>query len=163
MSDQTGRILDEISEDEKLTEAHTPHSESLEENIRRSEKSCQRNADEDKDSTIQQNDEVTTFLNQQLRDAEATMLRLQNLQRARLLKQQVQNIARRTQAFRSDFIESESSEMFNLKDAGAAPTSAQSLTFENSNETAADVLLSQISLSFKFKMIKFKKMRIYKD
>ena len=162
MSDQTNRILDEIFENEKFIEVHTPHSESLEENIRRSEKFRQRNVGENKDSTIQQNDEVIISFNQQLRDAEATMLRLQNLQRARLLKQQVQNIARRTQAFRSDFIESESSEMFNLKDAGAAPTSAQSLTFENSNETAADVLLSQISLSFKFKIIKPEKMRIYK-
>ena len=56
------RILDEISEDEELIEIHTPHSESLEENIRRSEKSRQRNADENKDSTIQQNDEIIIFL-----------------------------------------------------------------------------------------------------
>ena len=76
MSDQTGRILNEVFEGEKLIEAHTPHSESLEENIRRSEKSRQRNADENKDSTIQQNDEIIIFFNQQLRDAEATMLRL---------------------------------------------------------------------------------------
>ena len=86
MSDQTDRILSEVFEDEKLTEAHTSHSESLEENIRRSEKSRQRNAGEDRDSIIQQNDEVITSLNQQLRDAKATMLRFQNLQRARLLK-----------------------------------------------------------------------------
>ena len=86
MSDQTDCILNEVSEDEKLTEAHTSHSESLKENIRRSEKSRQRNAGEDKDSTIQQNDEVTTFFNQQLQNAETTMLRLQNLSRARLLK-----------------------------------------------------------------------------
>ena len=89
MSDQTDRILDEVSEGEELIEVHTSHSESFEENIRRSEKSRQRNADEDRDSTIQQNDEVIIFLSQQLRDAEATMLRFQNLQRARLLKQQV--------------------------------------------------------------------------
>ena len=88
MSNQTDRILDEISESEEFIEIHTSHSESLEENIRRSEKSRQRNADENKDSTIQQNDEIIIFFNQQLRDAEATMLRLQNLQRARLLKQQ---------------------------------------------------------------------------
>ena len=124
MSDQTGRILDEIPEGEKLTEAHTPHSKSLEENIRRSEESRQRNAGEDRDSTIQQNDEVITSLSQQLRDAEATMLRLQNLQRARLLKQQVQNIATKAQALRSDSIESESSEMFSLKNADAASTNA---------------------------------------
>ena len=95
MSDQTNRILSEVFEDEKFTEVHTPHSESLEKNIRRSEKSRQRNVDENKDSTIQQNDEVIILFNQQLRNAKATMLRLRNLQRARFLKQQVQNIAAR--------------------------------------------------------------------
>ena len=35
--------------------------------------------------------------------------------------------------------------------------------FENLNETAIDVLLSQILLSFKFKIIKFEKMRVYKN
>ena len=87
MSDQTGRILNKISEGEEFIEAHTSHSESLEENIRRSEKSRQRNADENKGSTIQQNDEIIIFFSQQLRNAEATVLRFQNLQRARLLKQ----------------------------------------------------------------------------
>ena len=87
MSDQTNRILNEIFEDEKLIKAHTPHSENLKKNIRQSKKSRQRNADENKNSTIQQNDKVITSFNQQLRNAEATMLRLQNLQRARLLKQ----------------------------------------------------------------------------
>ena len=91
------------------------------------------------------------------------MLRLQNLQRARFLKQQIQNIAARAQALQSDFIELESSEMFNLKNADVAPTNAQFLTSENLNETAADVLLSQISLSSKFKIIKFEKMKIYKS
>ena len=86
MSDQTDRILNEISEDEKLIEAHTSHFENLEENIWRSEKSRQRNVDENKDTIIQQNDEVIISLSQQLRNAEATMLRFQNLQRARLLK-----------------------------------------------------------------------------
>ena len=86
MSNQTNRILNEVSEGEKFIEAHTPHSESLEKNIRRSEKSRQRNADENKDSIIQQNDEVIISFNQQLRNAETTMLRLQNLQRARFLK-----------------------------------------------------------------------------
>ena len=52
MSDQTSRILNEISEGEKLIEAHTSHSENLEENIRRSEESRQRNADENRGSTI---------------------------------------------------------------------------------------------------------------
>ena len=124
MSDQTGRILNEVFEGEKLIEAHTPHSESLEENIRRSEKFRQRNAGEDRGSIIQQNDEVTTSLNQQLRDAEATMLRLQNLQRARLLKQQAQNIAARVQALRSDSTEPESSEMFSLRNVDAASAGA---------------------------------------
>ena len=87
MSDQTDRILGEISEGEKLTEVHTSHSESLKKNIRRSEKFRQRNAGEDRDSIIQQNDEVIIFFNQQFRDAEATMLRFQNLQRACFLKQ----------------------------------------------------------------------------
>ena len=91
------------------------------------------------------------------------MLRLQNLQRARLLEQQTQNIAARIQALRNDFIEFEPLEMFNLKNADAESTNAQSLTFENLNETAADALLSQISLSFKFKIIKFEKMKVYKD
>ena len=76
MSDQTSRILNEVSEGEKFTEVHTPHSESLEKNIRRSEKSRQRNADENKNSIIQQNDEVTTSFNQQFRNAEMTTLRL---------------------------------------------------------------------------------------
>ena len=86
MSDQTNRILNEIFEDEKLIEVHTPHSESLEENIQRSEKFRQRNVGENRDSTIQQNDEIIILFNQQFRDAETTILRFQNLQRARLLK-----------------------------------------------------------------------------
>ena len=163
MSDQTNRILNEISEGEKFIEAHISHSESLKENIRRSEKFRQRNVDENKSSIIQQNDEVITSFNQQLRDAEATMLRLQNLQRARLLKQQAQNIAARTQALRSDSTEPEPSEMSNLRDADAVPADAQPLTSENSSETAADVLLSQISLSFKSKIIKSEKMKVYKN
>ena len=76
MSDQTSRILNEVSEDEKLTEAHTSHSENLKKNIRRSEESRQRNAGENRGSTIQQNDEITTSFSQQFRNAETTMLRL---------------------------------------------------------------------------------------
>ena len=53
--------------------------------------------------------------------------------------------------------------MFNLKDADAASASVQSLTPENLSETAIDVLLSQISLLFKFKIIKLEKMRVYKN
>ena len=52
MSDQTNRILNEISEDEKFIEVHTLHSESLEEKIQQTEKSHQYNVDENKDSTI---------------------------------------------------------------------------------------------------------------
>ena len=37
------------------------------------------------------------------------------------------------------------------------------MTFENLSETAADALLSQISLSFKSKIIKLEKMKTYKD
>ena len=163
MSDQTGRILGEVSEGEELTEAHTPHSGSLEENIRRSEKSRQRNAGEDKGSTIQQNDEIIISFNQQLRNAETTMLRLQNLQRARFLKQQAQNITTRTQALRNDSTESESLEMFNLKNVDAESANVQSLTSENSSETAIDALLSQISLSSKSKIIKLEKIKTYKN
>ena len=53
--------------------------------------------------------------------------------------------------------------MFNLKNADAASTSAQSLTPENLSETAIDVLLSQIPLSSKSKIIKSEKMKIYKS
>ena len=91
------------------------------------------------------------------------MLRFQNLQRARLLKQQAQNIAIKIQTFRIDFIEFESFEMFNLKNADVQSTNVQFLIFKNLSETAIDALLSQIFLSFKFKIIKFKKIRIYKS
>ena len=47
------RILNEIFENEKLIEAHTSHSENLKKNIRRSEKSRQRNVGENKNSMIQ--------------------------------------------------------------------------------------------------------------
>ena len=53
--------------------------------------------------------------------------------------------------------------MSNLEDADVTSTNAQSLTFENLSETAIDVLLSQISLSLKFKIIKFEKMKAYKS
>ena len=52
MSDQTSRILNEVSEGKEFIEIHTPHSESFEKNIRRNEKSRQRNVDENKDSII---------------------------------------------------------------------------------------------------------------
>ena len=142
MSNQTSCILNKIFESEKFR---------------------WRNVDENKDSTIQKNDKVIIFFNQQFRDAKMTMLHFQNLQRARLLKQQTQNIATKVQAFRSDSTESELFEMFNLKNAGAKSTNAQSLTSENLNKTAIDALLSQIFLSFKFKIIEFEKMRAYKN
>ena len=53
--------------------------------------------------------------------------------------------------------------MFNLENVNVQSANAQFLTSENLNEAAIDVLFSQISLSFKFKIIKFEKMRIYKD
>ena len=37
------------------------------------------------------------------------------------------------------------------------------MTFENLNELVVDTLLSQILLSFKFKIIKPEKIRAYKD
>ena len=43
MSDQMSRILNEISEDEKLIEVHTSHFKSFKKNIRRNEKHRQRN------------------------------------------------------------------------------------------------------------------------
>ena len=63
MLDQTNRILNEIFENEEFTEAHTPHFKSFKKNIRRSEKFCQRNVDENKNSTIQQNDEIIVSFN----------------------------------------------------------------------------------------------------
>ena len=53
--------------------------------------------------------------------------------------------------------------MFNLKKVNVQSVSVQSLTFKNSNETAINALLTQISLLFKFKIIKFQKIRAYKD
>ena len=66
MSDQINYILNGISKGEKLIKAHTLHSESLKKNIRRSEEFRQRNVDENKNSTIQQNDKILVFFNQQL-------------------------------------------------------------------------------------------------
>ena len=62
MSDQTNRILNEICEDEKFIEVHTLYFESLKKNIRQSEKFRRCNVDENKDSTIQQNNEIIIFL-----------------------------------------------------------------------------------------------------
>ena len=116
------------------------------------------------DSTTEQNDEINNSFSQQLRNAKATMLRFHNLQRARLLKQQFQKITIRIQAFKSDFIESESFKTLNLKNTDAQSTNAQSMIFKESEATiAVDALLSQIILSFKSKIIKLKKMKTYKS
>ena len=53
--------------------------------------------------------------------------------------------------------------MFNLKNVDAQSTNAQFLTSENLNKIAIDALLSQIPLVFKFKIIKFEKMKTYKN
>ena len=53
MSDQTNCILNEIFENEKLIEALTPYLKNFKKNIRRSKELCQRNANENKNSTIQ--------------------------------------------------------------------------------------------------------------
>ena len=87
MSDQTNRILNKIFEDETFIKAHKSHSENFEENIRQNEKFRQRNADENKSATIQQNNEIIIIFSQQFRNAKVTMLCFHNLQRARLLKQ----------------------------------------------------------------------------
>ena len=52
------------------------------------------------------------------------MLRLHNLQRVRLLKQQVQNITTKAQTLKSDFTESESFEVLSLKIADSQSTNA---------------------------------------
>ena len=53
--------------------------------------------------------------------------------------------------------------MFNLKNVDTQLTNIEFLTSENLNETTIDALLLQFSLSFKFKIIKFEKMRAYKS
>ena len=74
------------------------------------------------------------------------MLRLYNLQRARFLKQEVQNITIKIHALRNDFTKSEMSEMFDLKDAETQSTNTQFLTSENSIKATIDALLSKIPL-----------------
>ena len=62
MSDQTTCILNKVSESEEFIEVHTLHSESFEKNIRRSKKFRQHDVDENKNSTIQQNNKIIIFL-----------------------------------------------------------------------------------------------------
>ena len=82
----TDLILNKINDDEKFIEAQTSRFENFEENLKSIEKTRKRIANADTNSTTKQNDEVNNFLNQQFRNAKATMLRLHNLQRIRLLK-----------------------------------------------------------------------------
>ena len=88
----TNSILNEINDGEKLIEAQTPQSENLKENLKPIEETRRRIASANIDSITKQNDEINNFLNQQLWNAEATILRFHNLQRTRLLKQQFQEI-----------------------------------------------------------------------
>ena len=70
----------------------------------------------------------------------------------------------RVQAFKSDLIEFKSFETLSLKNADAQSANIQSTIFKESKATVAiDALLLQITLSFKSKMIKFKKMKTYKN
>ena len=92
------------------------------------------------------------------------MLRLHNLQQARLLKQQFQKMTIRIQALKNNSIEFKSFKILNLKNVDAQSTNAQLTIFEKSNATVAiDALLLQITLSFKSKIIKFEKMKAYKN
>ena len=88
----TNSILNEINKSEKFTETQTSRSKSFEENLKLIEKTRRRIADANIDSITKQNNEINNFFNQQFRNAETTMLRFYNLQRARLLKQQFQKI-----------------------------------------------------------------------
>ena len=159
----TGSILGEINEGEELTGAQTPRSGSPEENLRPTEETRRRTAGADTGSTTEQNGGANSPLSQQLRDAEATVLRLHNLQRARLLEQQSQEMAARAQALRSDPTEPEPPGTPSLGNAGAQPAGAQPTAPGEPDATAAaDALLSQIALPPKSKTIKPEKMRAYK-
>ena len=160
----TGSILNEINDGEKFTEVQTSRFENFEENLKSIEKTRRRIASANIDSTIKQNNKINNFLNQQFRNAEAMILRFHNLQRARLLKQQFQKITIKVQALKNKFIEFESFETLSLRNANAQSTNVQLTIFKKSNATVAvDALLSQITLSSKLKIIKFEKMKTYKD
>ena len=79
--------------------------------MQRIEKSRHHIVNDDTNFNTQYTDEINNFFNQQLQDAEITMLRLHNLQRARLLKQQAQNITTKVQTFKNNFTEFESFEV----------------------------------------------------
>ena len=55
-------ILNEIFESKKFTEIHPLYSKSFKENIRRNKKFCQRDVDDNKDSTIQSNNKIIIFI-----------------------------------------------------------------------------------------------------
>ena len=66
--------------------------------------------------------------------------------------------------FKNNFTELKSFEILSLKIASAQSTKFQFTTFKKLNETVViDALLSQITLLFKSKIIKVKKIRIYKN
>ena len=66
--------------------------------------------------------------------------------------------------FKSDFIEFESFKVLNFKIAESQSANVQLIRFkELIVATAADALLLNISLLFKSKIIKFKKMKTYKS
>ena len=104
-----------MNDDEKLIEVQTSRIESFEANSQRIKKSRHYIADDDTDFNTQHTDKINNFFSQQLRNAEATMLRLYNLQRARLLKQQAQNITTKAQTLKSNFTEFESFRSVKLK------------------------------------------------
>ena len=60
----TDSILNEINNDEKLTETQTSRSENFEENLKSIEKTRRRIASANIDLITKQNDEINNFLNQ---------------------------------------------------------------------------------------------------
>ena len=76
-----------MNDDEKFIEAQTSRIKNLEADSKKIKKSRHHIVDDDTNFNIQHINEINNFLSQQLRDAEATMLRLHNLQRVRILKQ----------------------------------------------------------------------------
>ena len=78
------------------------------------------------------------------------MLRLYNLQRARFLKQQIQNITTKAQTLKNNFIEFKSFKVLSLKVVDNQSANAQLIRFKKLTVAAvADALLSNIFLSFK--------------
>ena len=83
----TDLILNEINDDEEFIEVQTPRFKNFEENLRSIEKTRRRIANANIDSTTEQNNKINNLFSQQFRNAKTMILRLYNLQRARLLKQ----------------------------------------------------------------------------